>query len=110
LYNGTEDQKKSRLRGSGFIESALKGFWIVVGGRHGIRTHDPRLRRPVLYPTELTARGNLYLHHFGSILKGKMVEIFDSHVFGGERHYFPSIPKMEMVFSAFPWLFVEIVR
>lgn len=35
--------------------------WEIVrfdennGGRHGIRTHDPRLRRPVLYPTELTA-------------------------------------------------------
>ena len=26
------------------------------GGRDGIRTHDPWLRRPVLYPTELPAR------------------------------------------------------
>ena len=29
---------------------------FLIGGRHGIRTHDPRLRRPVLYPAELTAR------------------------------------------------------
>jgi hypothetical protein len=29
---------------------------FIIGGRHGIRTHDPRLRRPVLYPAELTAR------------------------------------------------------
>ena len=30
-------------------------LFVFIGGRHGIRTHDPRLRRPVLYPTELTA-------------------------------------------------------
>ena len=29
------------------------------GGRHGIRTRDPRLRRPVLYPAELTAHAAL---------------------------------------------------
>ena len=28
----------------------------MIGGRYWIRTSDPRLRRPVLYPTELTAR------------------------------------------------------
>src|SRR3954465_6935534 len=27
-----------------------------VSGRGGVRTHDPRLRRPVLYPAELRAR------------------------------------------------------
>ena len=30
--------------------------YFVDGGRQGIRTPDPRLRRPVLYPSELTAR------------------------------------------------------
>ena len=29
---------------------------VFIGGRYEIRTHDPRLRRPVLYPAELTAR------------------------------------------------------
>ncbi len=34
---------------------------VIVGGRDGIRTHDPWLRRPVLYPTELPALKNHYL-------------------------------------------------
>jgi hypothetical protein len=29
---------------------------IINGGRGGNRTHNPRLRRPVLYPIELLAR------------------------------------------------------
>src|ERR1035441_6412619 len=31
---------------------------ILNGGRGGNRTHNPRLRRPVLYPIELLARGH----------------------------------------------------
>src|SRR5262249_24600326 len=38
------------------------------GAPGGNRTPDPRLRRPLLYPTELQARGSFYLtsyeHHF----------------------------------------------
>ena len=28
---------------------------MVIGALGGNRTHDPRLRRPILYPTELRA-------------------------------------------------------
>jgi hypothetical protein len=33
-----------------------KGKWGFGGRRGGDRTHNPRLRRPVLYPIELLAR------------------------------------------------------
>ena len=32
-----------------------QGKWRLNGGRGGNRTHNPRLRRPVLYPIELLA-------------------------------------------------------
>jgi hypothetical protein len=32
---------------------------LVSGGRGGNRTHNPRLRRPVLYPIELLARASI---------------------------------------------------
>ena len=37
-------------------EIVLGALYMIFGGRYEIRTHDPRLRRPVLYPAELTAR------------------------------------------------------
>lgn len=37
-----------------FAEGALSGAWDGTGG--GIRTHDLRFRRPLLYPTELRPR------------------------------------------------------
>lgn len=43
-----------------------KGLCCEIGGRHGIRTHDPRLRRPVLYPTELTAR-DVYMYTISAV-------------------------------------------
>ncbi len=49
LYHGNRMQGVFVLRAT-----ALRG--VVNGGRQGIRTPDPRLRRPVLYPSELTAR------------------------------------------------------
>ena len=30
----------------------------MIGALGGNRTHDPRLRRPILYPTELRAHDN----------------------------------------------------
>lgn len=50
---------------------------VLIGGRYEIRTHDPRLRRPVLYPAELTAlifnrlniRSRELLHHLACQLK-----------------------------------------
>lgn len=38
----------------------------MIGALGGNRTHDPRLRRPILYPTELRAHNNgvrYYQHH-----------------------------------------------
>ena len=38
----------------------------MIGALGGNRTHDPRLRRPILYPTELRAHKNgvrYYQHH-----------------------------------------------
>ena len=38
-------------------EQAKQGnSFIFYGGRGGDRTHNPRLRRPVLYPIELLAQ------------------------------------------------------
>jgi len=39
-----------------------------------------------------------------------MAEIINSHHFEEESRYFSRTPKMGMVFSDFPWLFVDIVR
>ena len=36
---------------------ALSGIFCKKSAPGGIRTHDPRLRRPILYPAELRAHG-----------------------------------------------------
>ena len=36
----------------------------MLHGRGGIRTHDRRIRNPLLYPTELRARNNGVVHTF----------------------------------------------
>ncbi len=73
----------------------------VIGGRHGIRTHDPRLRRPVLYPSELTARGftiYIILHGFSRL------KLFPPGI-GGRRRamdHFCMTPNTGIDFSFLP--------
>ena len=39
--------------------SFLRLLFLIVGEPEGIRTPDPRLRRPVLYPAELLTRQSI---------------------------------------------------
>lgn len=37
------------------LGNAKEGINTIIGALGGNRTHDPRLRKPILYPTELRA-------------------------------------------------------
>ena len=43
-------------KGSEVCGNAREGDNTMIGALGGNRTHDPRLRRPILYPTELRAQ------------------------------------------------------
>lgn len=40
---------------------------LFFGEPGGVRTPDPRLRRPVLYPTELLTHGQITIHIIAQI-------------------------------------------
>jgi hypothetical protein len=89
LKKSTDKQQSDKLSAITAPEARNEGktatevsdeIHFIIGGRHGIRTRDPRLRRPVLYPAELTARitirmnvfGRKLLHYLACQLKSKI--------------------------------------
>ncbi len=54
----------------------LTGFNLEFGALGGNRTHDPRLRKPVLYPTELRTRD---AHHNKKMSKVKYINADKHH-------------------------------
>ena len=68
--------KRSTDSGLARVEKTKSRIFLEIGAPGGIRTHDPWLRRPILYPAELRARHmksypieaalGLYRHYFQS--------------------------------------------
>lgn len=61
IYPIRKQRKFLRRQTPGLMLFSIEGNWrksmiLKAGGRGGNRTHNPRLRRPVLYPIELLAR------------------------------------------------------
>ena len=54
-----QGQNAKPLRNAGVVGSAERGCRCRIGAPGGIRTPDQRLRKPLLYPAELQARGRL---------------------------------------------------
>ena len=65
--SGSATGTKTGTNGTGERRQALE-VPGKFGAPGGIRTPDPRLRRPMLYPTELQARQVVTIHHAGSRL------------------------------------------
>ena len=56
-----QGQNAKPLRNAGVVGSAERGCRCRIGAPGGIRTPDQRLRKPLLYPAELQARGGYSL-------------------------------------------------
>ena len=67
-------QSKSRPSGADIDAIDFKG---LAGDPGGIRTHDPRIRNPVLYPAELRDQPRIDVPAGGRSCK--MVEVNASH-------------------------------
>jgi hypothetical protein len=52
-----QGQNAKPLRNAGVVGTAESGCLGRIGAPGGIRTPDQRLRKPLLYPAELQARG-----------------------------------------------------